>query len=109
VKREIDRIGLDYTQVYPKTGVPEADRKILEYMAPIIERFAPGLIQSDGYKQLTPPGQRIAMAELFKEARAEARRVLNVKHPDLSLKASWEGLSGDVQELYKETGRMPPQ
>ena len=32
VKQEMDKIGLDYTKAYPRTGVPEADEKIIQLM-----------------------------------------------------------------------------
>ena len=102
VKQEVDKIGVDYTSVYPRTGVADADRKLIEFMAPIVERYGPALIESKQYQSLTLPGKRLAMGQLFKEARAEARRVLNVKHPDLSLQIAVEGMSDDAKELIRQ-------
>jgi hypothetical protein len=104
VKQEVDKIGLDYTRIYPRTGVADADRKIIEYMAPIIERYGSSLIQSKQYQSLTNPGRRLAMGQLFTEARAEARRVLNKNNPELSLRIAWEGQSDDVKALMEERG-----
>lgn len=41
------------------------------------------------------------MKELFKEARAEARRILNKKHPDLNLKVIWQGLGKEQKAIIR--------
>ena len=102
VQREIDELTLHPRTVYPQTGVPKADRQLSKYMAPLVEQLGPNLINSPGYKKLSRAGKRIAMAEMFREIRAFARRRLNKDHPDLSILVAHKGMSQDIKTLMEE-------
>ena len=102
MEREVDSLGLSWTRIIPRTGVPEADRKLSRYMAPIVERFGPMIIKTPNYKKLSIAGKRIALAELFKDAREQARKRLTVEDPRLALKTSIRGMAKDIQTVLKE-------
>lgn len=101
IESEIDRLGMDKTRIYPKTGIPKADREISRYMGPIIEKIAPLLLENSQYQEAPEPMKRILLAELFGEVREEARKRLEEKIPELALQIKYEGLQGDVKELLK--------
>ena len=104
VEKEVDKIVLPYNRIFSRTGIPEADRKISQYMAPLIEKAAPKLFQNNQYKEQSIVGKRILLSELFKDARTQARKKLALKNPKLYLKISIEGLSSDIEKVMQEKG-----
>ena len=102
IEREVDRVGLDWTRVIPRTGVPHADREISKRMGYLVEKVGPLLVRDNAnYAKLSEPAKRIALAEMFKWAREQARRDLAVDNPKLALEISIEGMSGDLRKLLE--------
>ena len=71
-----------------------------------IVKEMPHLIDSKEYRELSLTGKKLAMKELLKDARAEARRVLTVKDPHLALKIQVKSQDKDLVEFLKERGAI---
>jgi hypothetical protein len=100
VEKEIDKRGVEWGSIVPKTGIPEADRKMSRYMAPVVEALAPRLIKdNDNYGKLSEEGKRIALVEMFKLAKEQARRELAVNDPALALRVRVKSKSRDAQTI----------
>jgi len=108
VEKEIDQIGLPWTAVSPRTGIPEADRRMSEYMAPIVEKLAPAIMRSESYKAASIPLKRLIIAEgVFKPAKRQAKAQLAKSNPDLAIEVGVKGLSADKEKIVREA--MQPQ
>lgn len=108
LQKEVDRLAIDVSRVYPKTGVPEADRMLSKYMAPVLERVTPALLENSQYQKLTRPMQRLALAELFRQARKRSRVELAEKNPRLFMQIKYEGFKEDIQEILESRGVIKP-
>jgi hypothetical protein len=102
IMQEIDRLGMDWSSISPRSGIARADRQLSRYMAPIVEKVTPPVIRSKQYQGLTDSGKRIALAEIFATAREAARARLVVENPSLALKTSITGMADDMERLLKE-------
>ena len=69
LEREVNNLGVDYQSVYPRTGVPKADRLIVREMGPIIRKAIMPYIKRDDYKRLPPESKRLILKKLFSMAR----------------------------------------
>lgn len=107
LEQEIDKIQLDWRTVYPSTGNPEVDRLMSEYMAPVLEKAFPLLKQKfPDYTQLDNTTKRVIMGQLFKEVKAEARKILIAARPELALQVKIEMLPRDIRKIIKERGLL---
>lgn len=106
IESEVQQIDLDSSSIYPRTGEPEGDRKVSGFMAPIIEKTAPFLVNRTGYAKLDNPTKRLIMKQYFKEVKEAARMELLKQEPQLALKIKVEQLSDDERALLKKAGVM---
>jgi len=83
VQKEIDTIGLRWSSVAPRTGIPRADRMISAEMAPIVERQIPALINKDVYKSRSNEVKQILLSNEFGKIRAAATQSVSRKFPEL--------------------------
>ena len=100
VQKEVDSLNVKYSSLYPTTGNPRANRLMVKYMAPLIEKAGPRLIKNYMYKRLSNEGKKIALSQLFSEAKEEASKQLARSHPSISLDLSIKRLGGDVRKLF---------
>lgn len=104
IQKEVDKLAMDKSRIYPKTGIPNADRLISEQMSPIIEKLTPVVLNNQEYKKASPAVKRLILSNLFQSARKTATGIVIAKDPSLGLMIKYEGMSGDVKELLKEAG-----
>lgn len=102
VEREIDKIGLEWTSVAPRTGIPEADRVMSRHMGPMVERTIGRFVKEDRYKKLPDHLKRIALGAMFQEIKNEARKKMAISNPRLAIKTRIKGLSADIEKELKE-------
>lgn len=102
VEKEVDKIGLDYTQILPSTGIPKADRLIAHNMSSMVEKYMPILIQTEKYQESSIPMKKVIFSEALKEIRQTARKQMALQNPKLALDIYMKGLSGNVKDVLKE-------
>jgi hypothetical protein len=124
LEKEVDKLGLDYSAYTPRTGVAEANnylsaiigRKANAYIPAMIERDIPilslfpkfqkleglGFDVNKPYSKLSKAGKKLALKEIFKLIKKEARDQLKIRNPSLQQKVDIEGLSADEEEYYSE-------
>lgn len=101
-QQEIDRLGLSYSQLYPQTGILEADRYLEKQMGPIMQAAVPRLLDSPQYKNLSDAGKKIAFKELVTEVKRESRAKMNIERNDLHLASTIKGYGRDMVDYMKE-------
>jgi hypothetical protein len=107
LEKEVDTVQLNYQRIYPKTGNAEADRKVCEAMAPVLEQAFPLLKSKTNYDQFDDITKRIILSELFRDAKQYAKAELMKTDPELAMKIKVEALSDDVLALLKKRGIIP--
>ncbi len=104
IESEVNRLAIDRSRIFPRTGVPEADRKLSEIMAPEIEIASKTLMGLPLYQKSPDHVKRLFMGALFQDARRRARKTLAVEDPGLYTKIRIEGFSEDITELIGTMG-----
>ena len=104
IEKEVDKLQIDFIQILPSTGIPEADRQIARNMAPLVEKYMPMIIQTEKYKESSLPTKKLIFTESLKEIRQVARKQLILKNPRLGMQIYTEGMSKNIKELLKERG-----
>jgi hypothetical protein len=99
MQKEVDRIALDTTIIYPRTGIPEADREMSKRMSPLVDKLAPILLENPMYQKLDESRQRILLSELFKEIKAEANKGLIQDNPKLMMKVRMKRQPEDLKTI----------
>jgi hypothetical protein len=72
IESEVDRLGLPWQKILPKSQYPALDREIAARMGPILERESPVLLNHPGWSKIKPEFQRLAVAGLIMNARHRA-------------------------------------
>uniref|UniRef100_A0A6H1Z974 Uncharacterized protein n=1 Tax=viral metagenome TaxID=1070528 RepID=A0A6H1Z974_9ZZZZ len=109
LEKEVDRLAIDTTRIYPRTGVPEADRELSKIMGPIAERTMPKILTNPEYKKLSDPMKRLVWSEYMTQLRTAARGVLQQQNPELFLQIKYEGLAEDVIDILESRGIKLPR
>lgn len=104
LEKEVDKLGIDVERIYPRTGVPEADRKLSEIMAPAVTKVVPQIINNPEYQKLGNPIKKLIWAELMSRFKKQARNELMAKDPKLYMQIRWEGFRDDVKDILEERG-----
>jgi len=102
VEREVDRLGIGWESIYPRTRVEDADRQITRYMAPLMERFGSVLMGHPSYKHASEPRQRIMFKALLKSVRSTATEYYMMKNPDKAGRIWYESLGDDEKKVLGE-------
>jgi hypothetical protein len=102
VEREVDRLGIGWESIYPRTRVEDADRQITRYMAPLMERFGSVLMGHPSYKHASEPRQRIMFKALLKSVRSTATEYYKMKNPDKAGRIWYESLGDDEKKVLGE-------
>jgi len=102
VEREVDRLGIGWESIYPRTRVEDADRQITRYMAPLMERFGSALMGHPSYKHASEPRQRIMFKALLKSVRSTATEYYKMKNPDKAGRIWYESLGDDEKKVLGE-------
>lgn len=102
IQAEVDRLGMDYSYIYPRWGSREVNAKGAEYMGPIVEMYANKLLEHENYQKLDPLRKQIVLHAFFQLARQEARWILQEKEPEIAAFARLEGSLNRLQEKLLE-------
>lgn len=100
LETEVSRLKLDYRQIYPSTGIPEADRIITKNMGEFISQ-SPFPLDDPSYTESPEPMKRLMMREYFKQMRQAAKMQLYNEDPDLYQKVYEKGMDPDIMELMQ--------
>jgi hypothetical protein len=84
---------------YPRvrTGVPEADRFIKDYMGTTMERVTKRLVMRKEFRDKTPESKRYILGELATRYRRLAGKLLAKERPDLAQQVSRMGIDPDIR------------
>lgn len=103
-EKEFDRLNFDMSKIYPRTGLPEADRIISKNMSPLMETVMPMLVQNEQYKKMSDGMKKVLLSGIVKEIRDEAKKALIKEKPDLYNKILTQKIPDDLKEVLKEQG-----
>ncbi len=103
MQKEVDRLGINMSKLYPKTGDPEADRMIVKNMGPVIEKIVPKILNKQ-YEKFEDPLKKIILSELFREVKQQARMKVAKENPEMYQKIIREGLGEDINDLMELRG-----
>jgi hypothetical protein len=109
MEKEVDRLGIETSTYYPKTGIPEADRELSKYMGPAIEQIAPKLLTQSRYGALDDNMKEMVLDQIFKEAKEMARKRLMKDNPTLGKRVKFEKINPHIKELMKFKGIQVPR
>ena len=104
MEKEVDKLGVEYSKIYPKTGIPEADREISKLMGPVLEDLAPRLLGSSAYKKMNEKMQKLVLGKIIGQARLRARNQLVTTNPKLAAKIKVESIPNDIKEILESMG-----
>lgn len=108
VEREVERLGIGYETVYPKTGFPEADRDITRKMSPVIERVGPILFDHPFYKHRSDAWKKYLLEEVIKETKDYASKMYASENPEMALQFQYGRLDDDLKAIVEETIKNNP-
>lgn len=104
IESELDNINFDKGMVYPKTGIPSADRKVSEVMAPVVEQAANNILNLKGYQNLDAQTKRVIWWSIFKEIKSKAMDDVSKTNPSVALKVKIERTPSIIKDLLKSKG-----
>ena len=108
VEREVERLGIGWETIYPKTGFQEADRDITRKMSPVIERVGPILFDHPLYKHRSDAWKKYLLEEVIKETKSYASQVYSAENPEMGAKISYERMDDDLKAIVEETIKNNP-
>lgn len=109
IEQEGDRLGLEFRQLQPRTGIPAWDREIAAHMAPEVERQLPALLTAPQYQRAQLAFQRYIFRGALTGIRKQAVQQAAVRRPDLFAQATLKGLDPDLRELLEINRKgVPP-
>jgi len=107
LEKEIDRLNFDKTSIFPRTGLPAADRMIVRRMAPIIEQYGTKLIQMPGYQRMTDmQKENLILKLLVDPTKSAAKEQLMKENPTLGLILEYEKQPKMIKETIKQNPRL---
>jgi len=99
IQAEVDKLGMDYSYIYPRWGDAKVNAKGAEYMGPIVEMYADKILENENYQKLDPLRKQIVLHAFFQLARQEARWQFQQREPEM---ASFARLEGSLNLLQKK-------
>ena len=121
---ELDNLNFTYQQIFRSTGIPVLDRAFKNNFAPIIHLGLSGVVQSEGYKNLSIPQKQLVIKTFLSEAKKETMEVLQqdssllsyvmeyniAKLPKAQRKVIDDIMGKDfINNLIKEYQKLPTQ
>jgi hypothetical protein len=104
---EVDRIGLDWGTIYPKTPIPEVNNAVAGIMAPIAEKLIPNvLLKNKMYKAESVEGQRFIMGTWMKIIKNMSLASYKMQNPQMAVRLEYENISDDQKAVLKQ--KMQP-
>jgi hypothetical protein len=100
--QELDKIGMDWIRVWPRTGNPEADRYQSAQMVPMVNRLTPVLLGSPLYKRLSNPAKQEVMGLFWRSMRGYARQQMMAMRPDLAARLKVDDITDTQAALIKD-------
>jgi hypothetical protein len=85
LEKELDRLGIQVSQLWPKTGNTEVDRLIAKEVGPIMERVSEALSKSDKYASLDDFDKKEELRAFFSDAKRDAKaKVLRERQKEIA-------------------------
>lgn len=103
-QREFYRLEINAAHIYPKTGIPEADRLMAGYTGWFTENYIKPVLQSSTYANLPDPAKKVMLEEMLTAAKRTGIGLLAANHTSLFLMARKRGLDEDVMDMAKTYG-----
>jgi len=106
--REKDRLGFRDSDISPRTGIPDLDRKMAEAMRPKVEETISRLLKSPFYQELDDLEKRIVFNTNMKEIRKLAREEVFLKNPRLEMEFKLRRKPRDIRKLIDRFMNQEP-
>ena len=107
LEKEVERLDIPYTRIYPRTGDAEGDRKVSQIMALYLDKAFPLLKEKTDYDQMDQITQRIVLSKMFSDVKQGARNALIKVDPELAMKIKIDAIPKDIQKLLEARGVLP--
>jgi len=109
IHAEVNRLGIAFADIAPRTGIPEADREITRHMGAIIEDLAPRVLGSPAYAGQPDDLRKILIERVFSTARTIGRARLAATRPALAAAVRRRGLDRDLSQALTTRGLLPSE
>jgi len=73
---ELDKLNFTYKEIFKSTGIPVLDRAYKNIFAPLIHVGLSGIVESDGYKNLSISQKRLVIKTFITEAKKDTMKAL---------------------------------
>jgi len=101
--KEMDRLNITTTQVWPKTGYPEIDRLIAEKTGYLMERASEVLEKSEKYQKADDYDKEQTIKEFFSQAKKEVKAfILDIQKEKIAQEFADETESFETKEERKK-------
>jgi len=104
LQREVDKLNVNYAQLFPRTGEPKLDRLIINEMGSLLDKHFKPVIKTKSYQDLETPAKRIVFSRVFSRVKKAAlQRVARHKeyHSLIIEYRKKKKYSKDVRELIE--------
>ena len=75
-EQELDRLNIQYSEIFRSTGIPVLDRAYKNQFAPMIHLGLSAVVESPGYQNLNVNMKRLVLKEFIKGARKDTMEAL---------------------------------
>jgi len=104
LQKEVDRVQLNYSRIYPRTGDAKGDRIVSQIMAPVLEESFKILLNNSNYQEMDIDTQRVVLGILFTDAKKEARTMLLKIDPETAMKIKIENIPDNLKKVLDQHG-----
>lgn len=102
MEEEVDRLGIEMNRIYPRTGVPEADRIISSIMGNYMPLMSSAILSRKEYQGMTNLAKKYYLLGCIKKLRQESRKMLRNIDPKLDIGIRIEAKPEELEELYRQ-------
>lgn len=102
IEDEMNKVGLEIGDYFPKSGLQEANYEIAKQMGPIVDKMAPVLFNNPKYKDLGREEKRLALNTVLKVSRETATEQLISRNPKLALRVALKKMNKFEKDLIEK-------
>jgi len=76
LEQEIDRLGIEYTSLYPRTGEDELDRMITRKVGAVMDVIGNEMVNTSEFQKLPDVGKKEILKELYSDTKSLSKKAV---------------------------------
>jgi len=104
LEHEVDRLGLEYSTLYPRTGEDQLDRMITRRVGKVMDAVGNQIVNSPEYQKLDDNAKKEFMKELYSKTKSASKSISLVQDAPVIAASIYEQTKGltdeEVVELF---------